>query len=133
MYFTIFRQKFFFAWRLWNTWNLKLQRNCDIFFHLFSLSLSLSLYIYIYIYILYSFWAKVFDSIPYGKLAQVGFEPTNSSYLAKQWDVLNDLQDQVTMKLKSLLGDCSGRVWITFAANFLNFLYFHPHSELILG
>ena len=43
-------------------------------------------------------------------------------------DVLNGLQDQVTMKLKSSLGDCSGRVRITFAANFLYFLYFHAHS-----
>ena len=31
----------------------------------------------------------------------------------------NDLQDQMTMKLKSSLDDCSGRVRITFAADFL--------------
>ena len=64
----------------------------------------------------------------------MGFEPTTSclpctrsyplSYLAERSDVLNGLQDQVTMKLKSSLGDCSGRVRITFAANFLYFLYF---------
>ena len=47
-----------------------------------------------------------------------------------EWDSnsLPRLQDQVTTKLKSSLGDCSGRVRITFAANFLYFLYFHPRS-----
>ena len=39
----------------------------------------------------------------------------------------------MTTKLKSSLGDCSGRVRITFAANFLYFLYFLPRSELISG
>ena len=33
--------------------------------------------------------------------------------------MLNGLQDQVTTKLKSSLGDCSGGVRITFKANFL--------------
>ena len=40
---------------------------------------------------------------------------------------------QLTTKLKSSLGNCNGRVRITFAANFLYFLYFHPRSELISG
>ena len=53
------------------------------------------------------------------------------SYLAERWDVLNVLQDQVATKHKSSLSDCSGRVWIIFAANFLYFFYLHPHSELI--
>ena len=48
-------------------------------------------------------------------------------------DVLHGLQDQVTTKLKSSLGDCSGRVRITLAVNFLYFLYLHPRSELISG
>ena len=39
-------------------------------------------------------------------------------------NVLNGLQDQVTTKLKSSLGDSSGRVRITFIANFLYFLSF---------
>ena len=55
------------------------------------------------------------------------------SYLTERSGVLNGLQDQVTTKLKSSLGACSGRVRITFAANFLYFLYFHPGSELISG
>ena len=50
--------------------------------------------------------------------------------LAKIWSVLNGLQDQVTGKLKSSPSDCSGRVRITIAANFLHFLYFHPRSGL---
>ena len=32
------------------------------------------------------------------------------SYLAKRWDALNGLQNQVTTKLMSSLGDCSDRV-----------------------
>ena len=53
--------------------------------------------------------------------------------MAERSDVLNGLQDQVTTKLKSSLGDCSGRIRITLAANFLYFLYFHLRSELISG
>ena len=49
--------------------------------------------------------------------------------MAERSDVLNGLQDQVTTK--SSLGDCSGRVRITLAANFLYFFYFRPRSELI--
>ena len=30
-----------------------------------------------------------------------------------------------------IASDCSGRIRITLAANFLYFLYFHPRSELI--
>ena len=55
----------------------------------------------------------------------------NTIYMVS--DVLNGLHHQVTTKLKSSLGDCSGRVRITFAANILYFLYFHPCSELISG
>ena len=55
------------------------------------------------------------------------------SYLVERWDVLNGLQNQVTTKVKSSPDDCSGRARITFAANFLYFLYFHPPSELISG
>ena len=55
------------------------------------------------------------------------------SYLVKSWDVLNGLQDQVTTKLKSSVGDSSGIVQIALAAKFLYFLYFHPCSELIFG
>ena len=47
--------------------------------------------------------------------------------------MLNALPSQVTTKFKSLLGNCSGRVRITLAANFLYFLYFYPRSELISG
>ena len=43
--------------------------------------------------------------------------------------MLNGLQDQLSTKLKSPLGDCSGRVRITFAANYLYFLYFHPRRD----
>ena len=46
--------------------------------------------------------------------------------------MLNGLQDQVTTKPKSSLGDCSGRVRITFAANFLYFLKFYRRSELMV-
>ena len=49
--------------------------------------------------------------------------------LAERWHVLNGLQKQVTTKLKSSLGDCSGRVRITFAANVLYFFYFHTRHR----
>ena len=60
--------------------------------------------------------SKGFSNL-YRNMVRVGFEPT--TYLAERSDVLNGLQDQVTTKLKSSLGDCSGRVRITFAANYI--------------
>ena len=39
----------------------------------------------------------------------------------------------VTTVLKSSLGDCSGRVGITFAANLLYFLYFKPSLRANVG
>ena len=66
--------------------------------------------LYIYVYILYFiilymvFILSEGFLIPYRKLTQVGFEPTTSCLLCTH---SNGLQDQVTTKLKSLLGDCS--------------------------
>ena len=51
-------------------------------------------------------------------------------FLAKGWDVLNGLQDQVTTKLKSSLGDFSIQVWITFTwCNFYS--YFLPQVVVV--
>ena len=44
-------------------------------------------------------------------------------------NVLIYLQDQVA----TMLDDCSGRFQITFTANSLYSLYFHPRCQLILG
>ena len=105
-------------------------------------------YIYTYInrynFFLYLYIKNIFPifPIPYRTLGWVGLEPTTLSLpcthyplscLAKQWDMLNGLQGQVTTKVKPFLGDCSGWVWIILAANFLYFLYFCPCSQLILG
>ena len=84
-------------------------------------------------------------SIPYRKLARVGFEPTTLCLLCthcNHWTFWpNDEICLMVYRIKwprspsSSLGDCSGWVQITFAGNFLYFFYFHPWpcSELILG
>ena len=87
------------------------------------------------LYLWYLFWAKTFrfqiESWPeirtHGLVLTVHtLLPLRS--LAERWDALNELQHQATTRFKSSLGDCSDQVWITLAANFLYFCYFHSRS-----
>ena len=87
------------------------------------------------LYLWYLFWAKTFrfqiESWPeirtHGLVLTVHtLLPLRS--LAERWDALNELQHQVTTRFKSSIGDCSDQVWITLAANFLYFCYFHSRS-----
>ena len=93
----------------------------------------LFMYTYILSYAWYLLWAKVFhfhiESPPEWDSCPRPLPNWPLSYLAERLLVLNGLQDRETTKLKSSLADCSDRIQVTLAANFLYFLFLQLHSE----
>ena len=73
------------------------------------------------IYFVYSIVSKGF-SFSYGKLVRYRAHVLATELSARTMEHVDNLQDRVTAKFKSSLGDWSSRIRITLATNFLYFL-----------